>query len=289
MPNLSPAGNQLVQDLSQRHGVSTDAATHMLIAVYNGNGSMAQFSHPEFGGSGQWMRGGMTMVSDLFNSHLKARVDNICSDISNSLAREQLFAPSGSFQSQSQSGGGSGYNTQSQASGGNRSTSSLFVPDPDANWWPAELGSPSATGSQNNIRYAYFSGAARLAVKTGGDVWVYDTLNHQIGGFSQQQSGGSSITFSSQFGTINLSSLPIVSRNGVAQDKVSPPCESHQARVPDQPISEVSEQQPSHSSPPPAANDQILETLEKLGSLLDKGYITQEEFAAKKADLLGRL
>jgi len=259
----------------------------MLIAVYNGNGTMAQFSHPEFGGSGQWMRGGMTMVSDLFNSHLKARVDNICSDISNSLAREQLFAPSGSFQSQSQSGGGSqGYNSQSQTTGGNQSTSSLFVPDPDANWWPAELGSPSATGSQNNIRYAYFSGAARLAVKTGGDVWVYDTLNHRIGGFSQQQSGGSSITFSSQFGTINLSSLPIVSRNGVAPEPVSPPQESHQAKATEQPIAEASAQQASSGS---AASDQILETLEKLGSLLDKGYITKEEFAAKKADLLSRL
>jgi hypothetical protein len=54
-------------------------------------------------------------------------------------------------------------------------------------------------------------------------------------------------------------------------------------------MSEVSEKQPSHSSPLPVASDQILETLEKLGSLLDKGYITQEEFAAKKADLLGRL
>jgi len=286
VPNLSPAGNRFVQDLSQRHGVSIDAATHMLIAVYNGNGTMAQFSHPEFGGSGQWMRGGMTMVSDLFNSHLKARVDNICSDISNSLAREQLFTPSGSFQSQSQSGGGSqGGSSQSQTTGGNQSTSSLFVPDPDANWWPAELGSPTATGSQNNIRYAYFSGAARLAVKTGGDVWVYDTLNHRIGGFSQQQSGGSSITFSSQFGTINLSSLPIVSRNGVAPDPVSPdpvspPGESHPAK---------GTEQPAHASSPSAASDQILETLEKLGSLLDKGYITKEEFAAKKADLLSRL
>lgn len=262
----------------------------MLIAVYNGNGTMAQFSHPEFGGSGQWMRGGMTMVSDLFNSHLKARVDNICSDISNSLAREQLFAPGGAFQSQSQSGGGSqGYTSQSQTAGGDQSTSSLFVPDPDANWWPAELGTPSATGSQNNIRYAYFSGAARLAVRTGGDVWVYDTLNHRIGGFSQQQSGGSSITFSSQFGTINLLSLPIVSRNGVAPTPASPPQESHQTGGTEQPTAEALARQPAGTSSPSAASDQILETLEKLGSLLDKGYITKEEFAAKKADLLSRL
>jgi len=54
----------------------------------------------------------------------------------------------------------------------------------------------------------------RLAVKTGDDVWIYDTLDHQIGGFSQQQGGGSSIIFSSQYGTVNLSTLPAVSRNG---------------------------------------------------------------------------
>jgi len=29
-----------------------------LESVVNGNGTMAQFSHPEFGGSGQWMRVG---------------------------------------------------------------------------------------------------------------------------------------------------------------------------------------------------------------------------------------
>lgn len=262
----------------------------MLIAVYNGNGSMAQFSHPEFGGSGQWMRGGMTMVSDLFNSHLKARVDNICSDISNSLANDQLFTPSGSFQSQSQSGGGSqGYNAQAQSTGGGHSASSLFAPDPEANWWPQEFGSPSATGSQNNTRYAYFAGANRLAVKTGGDVWVYDTLNHSIGGFSQQQSGGSSITFSSQYGTVNLASLPVVSRNGVAQSQVSSRDQDQSAPSNAVPTSEVPAQQPSHGAQAPQATDQILETLEKLGGLLDKGYITQEEFAAKKADLLSRL
>lgn len=57
MQQLTPAGQRLVADLAQRHGVSQDAITHMLFAVLNGQGSMAQFSHPEFGGSGQWMRG----------------------------------------------------------------------------------------------------------------------------------------------------------------------------------------------------------------------------------------
>src|SRR6056297_2256 len=147
MPNLSDAGNQLVQTLSQRHGVSPDAVTHMLIAIQNGNGSMAQFNHPEFGGCGQWMRGGMTMVSDLFNNQLKYRVDSICSDIANELASCQTTPFSGSFQSQSQNGSDS----QMQAGGTMASGNSLFAPDPDTNWWSPELGVPNAVGSQNQV------------------------------------------------------------------------------------------------------------------------------------------
>jgi hypothetical protein len=36
---------------------------------------MAQFNHPEFAGSGQWMQGGMLMLGDMFNHALKGRVD----------------------------------------------------------------------------------------------------------------------------------------------------------------------------------------------------------------------
>jgi hypothetical protein len=39
----------------------------LLQALVNSNGTMAQFSHWELGGGGQWMRGGMTMVGDMFN------------------------------------------------------------------------------------------------------------------------------------------------------------------------------------------------------------------------------
>ena len=187
MQQLTPEGQQVVSDLSARYGFSPDAVTHMLFAVLNGNGSMAQFNHPEFGGSGQWMQGGMLMLSDMFNHALKGRVDALCNEISGLLASQPGLLRSGSFQSQSQSGSGQ----QSQHAGGGMGQSSLFVPDPSANWWPSEFGSPDATGSQNNVQYAYFGAARRLAVKTGGQVWVYDTLDHRIGGFSQQQGGGS--------------------------------------------------------------------------------------------------
>ena len=213
MPQLSPEGQRLVNELAGRHGFSTDAVTHMLLAVQHGNGSMAQFSHPEFGGGGQWMRGGMIMLSDMFNNTLKGRVDALCNDLAGVLAREPGVLATGSFQSQSQ--GGAGY--QTQTAGGYPGRSSLFIPDPALHWWPPELGTPSATGAQNQVKYAYFANLRRLAVDAGGECWVYDTQDHQIGGFSQQQGGGSSITFNSQYGVVDLASLPVVSRGPAAR------------------------------------------------------------------------
>lgn len=276
MRQLTAAGQNLVNDLANRHGFSVDAVTHMLFAVFNGNGRMAQFNHGEFAGSGQWMRGGMIMLGDMFNNYLKGRVDSLCTDLSDRLANDPGLLQTGSFQSQSQ---GSGYQNQGSGARGN---SSLFVPDPEDNWWPSELGSPNATGAQNNVKYAYFAGPCRLAVKTGGDVWVYDTQSHQIGGFSQQQGMGGSITFSSQFGTVNLSQLPVVSRNGQHVEPPAPPAAS-------------SWQSPVSSSPAPASaaslttSEDVLATLEKLGALKSQGLLTEDEFAAKKAELLRRL
>lgn len=263
MPNLSPQGQQVVADLASRHGFSPDAVAHMLYAVWSGNGSMAQFSHPEFGGSGQWMRGGMLMLGDMFNNQLKGRVDGLCYDLANLLASQPGLLQSGSFQSQSQGGSAS----QQQTSGGSWGQSSLFEPDPTALWWPQDLGAPSATGSQNQVRYAYFANARRLAVQTGGEVWVYDTQDHQIGGFSQQQGGSGSISFSSQYGNVDLTRLPVVSRNGQPASAPSPPTGTGQG----------------------AASGNVFEALERLGDLKARGVLTEAEFAAKKAELLARL
>jgi hypothetical protein len=98
MRQLSPAGEQVVNDLARRHGFSADAVAAMLDAVVNGNGGMAQFSHSEFGGSGQWMRGGMTMIGDMFNNTLKGRVDALCDELSNLIANRPDLVRTGSFQ-----------------------------------------------------------------------------------------------------------------------------------------------------------------------------------------------
>ncbi|EXJ16287.1 SHOCT domain-containing protein [Imhoffiella purpurea] len=277
MQQLTAEGQRIVSEVAARHGFSTDAVTHMLFAVLNGNGSMAQFNHPEFAGSGQWMQGGMLMLGDMFNHLLKGRVDALCQDLSAILASQPGLLSSGSFQSQSQSGGGQ----QSQHAGAPMGASSLFVPDPVSNWWPADLGAPSATGSQNNVRYAYFANARRLAVETFGQVWIYDTLDHQIGGFSQQQGGGGSILFTSQYGTVNLSSLPVVSIDGR-----TPPGQTSSAPTPTPTPTPAPEPAPPST---PSSESDVFAAIERLAELHGKGILTDDEYARKKSELLSRL
>ena len=93
MQKLTQAGQNLINNLTGRYGLSYDAVLHMLIAVNNGGGTMAQFNCSELGGSGQWMQGGMTMVGDMFNYGLKTTVANLCSELSNALATIQIFPP----------------------------------------------------------------------------------------------------------------------------------------------------------------------------------------------------
>ena len=84
---------------------------------------------------------------------------------------------------------------------------------PPERWWPQDLGEPNSAGSQNDLRYAYFADARRLAVQRGGKTTLYDTGTHRIGGVSQQQrnnDGGA--TFTSQDGDVRLEDLKVVER-----------------------------------------------------------------------------
>jgi hypothetical protein len=271
MQPLTEQGQRQVQEIANRHYVSYDAALTLLQALVNGHGTMAQFSHPELGGSGQWMMGGMTMVGDMFNSSLKSKVDGLCYDLSNLLA-QQPFRPSpASFQSQNQG------NQQQQQGGGYGNYSnpneypavSLFVPGTSAGWWPAGLGNPSSTGSQNNVRYAYFPESRRLVIDINGDISIYDTLNHQIGGVSQQQGSGGSVLFTSQFGTVDVLNLPIVSGKGTLKN---PPPQIN-----------------TNTNMPLNDEEDIFKKIEKLAELKQKGILTEEEFKEKKNSLLSRL
>ena len=291
MRQLSPAGHDLISGIAQRHGFSLDATMSMLDSVINGNGSMAQFNHPEFAGSGQWMRGGMTMVSDMFNNYLKGRVDGLCSELSNLVANQPDLVRSGSFQSQSQGGGypNSGQQqhhhsggSQQQSGGSGFGAASLFIPGTSNDWWPSDLRFPNSTGAQNGVRYAYFAQARRLVIDVGGTVTVYDTRDHQIGGFSQQQSVGGTLGFNSQYGLIDVASLPVISSNGQPPRSIAPaPSPLHNSPAPFA---------PSRAAVSSTGNDQdVFATIERLADLRTKGILSEEEFLSKKAELLGRL
>lgn len=284
MQQLSPAGQQIIDGIARRYGYSTDAVLSMLQSVINGNGSMAQFNHPEFSGSGQWMRGGMTMVSDMFNNNLKGSINNLCSELAQLVAAQPDLLASGSFQSQNQGGqqqnsysGGNGMRNDASGSG-----ASLFVPPASgsgADWWGADLRWPNSTGAQNGVRYAYFAQARRLAIEVNGRVTIYDTLDHQIGGFSQQQSYGGSLSFNSQYGLIDVARLPVVSVDGVAQA----------APVQAAPAPASAEAMPQRGSTGNVAEPDIFATIDKLAELRSRNILTEAEFETKKAELLARL
>ena len=286
MAQLSNEGQGIVSDMAMRHGFSEDAVKHMLIAVNNGGGTQAQFDHWEFGGMGQWSMGGMIMIGDMFNNMLKGRVDALCNDLSNALRSASVFQPMGSSQSQSQGG------YQTTAFG----NSSLFVQEPGQSW-PSELGQPSSQGAQNDMRYAFFPSTRRLAVSIGGRTTIYDAGDHQIGGFGQQQSGLATdgLTFSSQFGTYRPSDLPVISVDGMAPSQPEPaPAPQPTYDTQPEPVPAM-EMQPSHAPEPVQAMQQasaegdILDQIERMGALRDRGILTDEEFSAKKSELLSRL
>lgn len=264
MKTTSGAGSQTVEQIAQRHGFSVEATRHMLDAVRRGNGSMAQFGHAEFAGSGQWMHGGMTMVSDLFNHDLKRRVAALCEELAGVVSGEARQAR------RSEPGAASGVSSEPSAS----------RPATSADWWPGDLGRPNSTGSQNDMRYAWFADARRLAIRRGGEVAVYDTQDHRISGVSQQQGGADSVSFSSQHGPVSLDSLPRVDASTAA-----PPARAELRAT--HTTSTAGAAADSPAGKPSSGNPIAL--IEQLATLRDKGVLSAEEFNAKKAELLGRL
>jgi hypothetical protein len=251
MQDLTDDGYRAVVNLSQRYGESVEAVKTLLFAVSAGGGSMAQFYSSELGGGGQWMRGGMTMVGDMFNSGLQATVSGLCSELSSLLSSQPVFMPV-----RNPNGTVGGF--------GNA-------------WWPAELGNPSSSGGQNDARYAYFPHVQRLAINRAGEITIYDTLDHQIGGVQQQQGGSyGSLSFSSQFGTFTVDSLPRADSRANTPHAPEP----------------VYQNAWQNNAPPPngsPTHDEILGTLERLSDLHKKGILSEDEFRTKKADLLSRL
>jgi hypothetical protein len=219
----------------------------------------------------------------MFNHALKATVDNLCVELAALLAAAPLVqeaaarSPRPGRETPHQPPGDVRPAAGSQAPAAVRLVSVPPVSRAGA-WWPAELGMPAASGAQNALRYAYFPAQRRLAIAVHEDFWLYDTLDHQVSGVSQQQGPVSTVTFTSQHGVVEVPSLPLMASGRLGSQDAGASASMHPAVAP-------------AASPAVAAAQatDILATLERLAALRDKGILSEEEFAAKKTELLRRL
>lgn len=157
--------------LAAKHGFSPAVVMHVAHAIQTGNGTQAQFNHPELGGAGQWMPG-MVMIGDAFNQTLKAKVNNLCTDLAEAYRADKLpDAPTAM----------SGMSMQ----------------------WEDEFAGASIRGAQNDMRYAVFPDQKRLIVMRGGKRYTYALGDHEIIGVAQQQSNAvQGLVFQTRRGTI---------------------------------------------------------------------------------------
>jgi hypothetical protein len=168
--------------VAARHGLSQAAVQALADGLARGGGG-AQWNHPDLGGMGQWSSGGMLQIGDMFNDALKARIRAAIGDLVHAGAA---------------AGRDGGRGASAESSG-------------RQDWWPAGLGRPSSTGSQNDMHYACFPKARRLVVKQGSRVTLYDTGAHRLTGFAQSQGGRQLLEFSGPDGRVALEALKIVS------------------------------------------------------------------------------
>ena len=201
---FSKEDKQFVQAVAQHHQLSESAVETLFVAIQAGHGTAAQFNHPELGGLGQWMGGGMIMLGDMFNHRLKAAVAQVCTEIANYLVGRPQ--PSEAERPQTRQ-------TKSQAKEPSAMQFKPFAPMREMTfsaqepWWPQEFGTPTASGAQNTLQYVYFAQKKRLVIRLDQRVAVYDTQDHQINGVSQQQDAKQKVTFRSQKGELSLSLL----------------------------------------------------------------------------------
>ncbi|WP_315855202.1 SHOCT domain-containing protein [Chenggangzhangella methanolivorans] len=141
---------------------------------------------------------------------------------------------------------------------------------------------------------------------------IYDTGDHRIGGASQQQGGGSSLSFSTDRGSVGIEAFAELrapddrpsSASASASASAEPIIEQSAAYRPTasletaaaasttrEPAPDAARATAEPSAPPPVRIEggDPFDTIRKLARLKDEGLLTDEEFAAKKTELLARI
>ncbi|HEV7380092.1 MAG TPA: SHOCT domain-containing protein, partial [Dyadobacter sp.] len=80
MKKITTEGQHIIEETAKKHGLEKQTVEDLLIAIVKGNGTMAQFNIPELGGAGQWMKGGMTMIGEMFNHTLNVKVEQVAAE-----------------------------------------------------------------------------------------------------------------------------------------------------------------------------------------------------------------
>jgi hypothetical protein len=145
------------------------------------------------------MLGCMIMVGDIYNHALQSIADGLCTALAALLAASPRVpaAPTHSPTANratppqpQQCGECSTTRTPAPAA----ASWGMASPAGGAGaWWPAELGVPAASGSQNALRSASFPVQRCLVIAVHEHVRLYNTLDHQMSGVPQEQGRGSTV------------------------------------------------------------------------------------------------
>lgn len=179
----------VIPSIAERYHISVDAARQVERALRATGGRQAQFDHADLGGMGQWAPG-MVQVGRMGDHQLKHRVAGLCAEIAAIVCGSDT-AGAGAFAREP----------------GTPPAASRVDMAAGESWWPADYGTPAASGRQQGLRYAYFPVRRCLLVENGARIDCYETGDHQIVGVSQQQSHTSTLAFTSQLGEIKLDQL----------------------------------------------------------------------------------
>jgi hypothetical protein len=190
----------VIPSIAQRYHVSEEAAREVELALRASGGRLAQFSHADLGGPGQWMPG-MVQVSRMADHQLRHRIEGLCAEIAAVVTGSETSNPS----------------VLAHDARGPVASSRDDLPAGES-WWPASYGHPSAQGCQSGIRYAWFPRRRCVLVQVGSRIDCFDTADRQVHGVGQssasavepQQGHTSRLVLTTSTGEIPLDHLECV-------------------------------------------------------------------------------
>ena len=209
---------QTIGRLSERYQVSAEAVSTLAEAMRRGGNRMAQFSHPDLGGHGQWLPG-MTQIGDMFNRELRHRVEGLCADLSSAMDAADEAEFSTRLPPTDRAGGRTdhdslymkpmepikpmkamepmkpmhGFESARRNAGGRKSWANRRTP-PEGRTRCVTPISRTRTGWRST----------KAAAKSG----FTTPVGHKISGVQQRQSGGArKLVFTSEQGEMNLAAL----------------------------------------------------------------------------------